>query len=148
MLLRLVEFVSLVLLAICLMPAGAHLFEMPGKMAMGRDAYFSVQPIYNGWALFGIAIVLGIIALVELALLLRGTGPAFWLAGTAAVLLIASLGWFFLRIYPMNVATQNWTVVPENWEAMRVQWESGHAVNAVLTLLSFLALSLAVVTSR
>jgi tetratricopeptide (TPR) repeat protein len=57
---------SLVLLAICLIPAGAHLFEMPGKMRMGRDAYFSVQPIYNGWALFGAALGLAIIALVVL----------------------------------------------------------------------------------
>ena len=145
MMVGVVECVSLVLLAICLMPAGAHLFEMPGKMAMSRDAYFSVQPIYNGWALFGIVIGLGIIALLVLTWLLRGGGSPFWFAGVAAVLLIASLGWFFLRIYPMNVVTQNWTVVPDNWEAVRAQWESGHAVNAALTFLSFLALSVSVV---
>src|SRR3569623_564203 len=145
MLVRIVEVVSLVLQAICLMPAGGHLFEMPGKMAMGRETYFAVQPIYNGWALFGIGIGLGIVALIVLTWLLRGDGTPFWFAGAAAVLLIASLGWLFLRVYPMNVATQNWTVIPDNWEAVRAQWESGHAVNAALTFLSFIALCFVVV---
>lgn len=143
-----VEFASLVLLAICLMPAGAHVFEMPGKMAMDRDAYFAAQAIYNGWALFGVAIGLGIVALIILTWLVRGTGLPRWFAGAAAVLLLAGLGWFFLRVYPMNVVTQNWTVVPDNWQAVRAQWESGHAVNAALTLLSFLALCFAVVLRR
>jgi hypothetical protein len=64
------------------------------------------------------------------------------------MLLLAGLGWFFLRVYPMNVVMQNWTVVPDNWQAVRAQWESGHAVNAALTLLSFLALCFAVVLRR
>lgn len=88
----------------------------------------------------GIAIGIGVIALLALTWLLRGSGAPFWLAGAAAVLLVTSPGWFFLRVYPMNVVTQNWTVVPDNWEAVRAQWESGHAVNAALTFLSFLAL--------
>lgn len=148
MMVRIVEFASLVLLAICLMPAGAHVFEMPGKMAMDRDAYFAAQAIYNGWALFGIAIGLGMAALIVLTWLVRGSGLTVWFAGAAAVLLLAGFGWFFLRVYPMNVVTQNWTVVPENWQAVRARWESGHAVNAALTFLSFLALCLAVVLRR
>jgi hypothetical protein len=148
MMVRIAEFTSLVLLAICLMPAGAHVFEMPGKMAMDRDAYFAAQAIYSGWALFGIAIGLGIVTLIVQTWLVRGSGLPAWLAGAAAVLLVVALGWFFLRVYPVNVVTQNWTVVPDNWQAVRAQWESGHAVNAALTFLSFLALCLAVVLRR
>lgn len=148
MMVRIAEFTSLVLLAICLMPAGAHVFEMPGKMAMDRDAYFAAQAIYSGRALFGIAIGLGIVTLIVQTWLVRGSGLPAWLVGAAAVLLVVALGWFFLRVYPMNVVTQNWTVVPDNWQAVRAQWESGHAVNAALTFLSFLALCLAVVLRR
>jgi hypothetical protein len=42
------------------------------------------------------------------------------------------------------VATQNWTVLPDNLQALRRQWEYSHAVNAVL---NFLALCLVVAAS-
>ena len=45
-----VSFIALVLTAIALIPAGAHVFEMSGKMKLGRDAYFVVQGLYRGWA--------------------------------------------------------------------------------------------------
>ncbi len=48
----------------------------------------------------------------------------------------------------MNAATENWTVMPENWEALRMQWEYGHAVNAVLTFVAFVCVSLSVVVGR
>jgi hypothetical protein len=143
---RIFEFASLVLVAICLMPAGAHFFEMAGKMAMGKDAYFVTQPIYNGWALFGIAIALAIVSIAILTWLLRDSGLSAWFAGLSDLALIASLIWFFIRVQPMNAVTQNWTVAPENWEPVRAQWESGHMINALLTFAAFLLLSLAVVT--
>ena len=52
-----VSFIALVLTAIALVPLGAHVFEMPGKMKLGRDAYFVVQGLYRGWAWFGIAVI-------------------------------------------------------------------------------------------
>jgi hypothetical protein len=33
--------------------------------------------------------------------------------------------------------TDNWTLQPENWEALRRQWEYSHAVNAGVTFLAF-----------
>lgn len=47
---------------------------------------------------------------------------------------------FWTFTYPANVATRNWTVVPANWQALRVQWEYSHAVGAVLTLAALAAL--------
>ena len=43
---------------------------------------------------------------------------------------------FWVFIYPMNAITSNWTVMPDNLEAVRRQWEYAHAVNAGLTLLA------------
>ena len=44
---------TLALTVIVLVPSGAHLFELPGKIGLPRDAYFTVQGIYAGWAWFG-----------------------------------------------------------------------------------------------
>lgn len=44
---------------------------------------------------------------------------------------------------PANAATESWTVQPENWESLRTQWEYSHAVNAVITLLTFCCAKLA-----
>ena len=53
---RLLRFLAVVLTALALVPAGAHLFEMPNKIGLPRDAYFAVQGIYSGWALFGVVL--------------------------------------------------------------------------------------------
>ena len=50
---------ALTLTALILVPSAAHLFELPAKIGLGRDAYFGVQRLYDGWALFGIPIVGG-----------------------------------------------------------------------------------------
>jgi len=47
--------------------------------------------------------------------------------------------------YPVNKTTNNWTVVPENWQALRARWEYSHAAGAVLdfaALISLVAASL------
>ena len=44
---------------------------------------------------------------------------------------------------PVNAATQNWTVQPENWEALRAQWEYSHAANAAVNFLAFCCAALA-----
>ena len=45
------KILALILTAIILVPSGAHLFELPGKINLDREAYFIVQGIYYGWAL-------------------------------------------------------------------------------------------------
>jgi len=77
------------------------------------------------------------------AFMLRGTGAAFAQAVAACLLMAATFPVFFIWTYPGNVATQNWTVVPDNWGALRTQWEYSHAANAVLTFAAFCCLALA-----
>jgi len=43
------QLAAILLTAIALVPAGAHLFAMPNKIELSRDAYFTVQAIYLGW---------------------------------------------------------------------------------------------------
>jgi hypothetical protein len=46
--LRVVQFRAVVLTALAVVPAGAHLFELPNKINLPRDAYLTVQGVYAG----------------------------------------------------------------------------------------------------
>ncbi|QFT66722.1 hypothetical protein FIU93_08025 [Labrenzia sp. THAF35] len=143
------KLLALVFTAVVLVPSAAHLFEMPGKISLERDAYFTVQAIYAGWSLFAVPIFAAILA----NLVLSG---AQWRMGDrrsmfsllSAVLIASSLVVFFIWVFPGNQQTANWTSQPENWELLRRNWEYGHASNAVIVLVAFVATSLASIGSR
>jgi hypothetical protein len=46
------------------------------------------------------------------------------------------------------VATNNWTITPQDFEAARRQWEYSHAVNAVLTFVALLTITLSPFTYK
>ena len=137
MALRLTQFFTLVLIALALVPAGAHLAALPNKVGLPQDQYFVAQGIYRGWALLGAVQIAAILASLVLAIMLRGRGTAFALALGAFVLMAATLAIFFIWTFPANQATANWTSVPPNWQALRTQWEYAHATGAVLTFAAF-----------
>jgi hypothetical protein len=140
---------ALALTALIFAPGAAHLFELPNKIRLDAEAYFTVQQIYAGWALFGLPIMAAILANGALAFAERRRDPpaARW-ALLSAVLILASLGIFFTWVFPGNQATANWTSVPEGWEALRRSWEYGHAANAVILFAALLASGRAVIGSR
>jgi hypothetical protein len=146
LLLRFLQFIALVLTALALVPAGAHLFELPNKIGLPREQYFVVQQIYRGWALLGVVLIAAFLAnLAAAALLFRRGGRRAWLSLGAGLLMALALANFFVWVFPANLATANWTVVPSNWQQLRVQWELGHAGGAVVT---FAALCLATLSLR
>ena len=55
---------------------------------------------------------------------------------------------FFSWTYPANQATDNWTVVTPNWQALRTQWELSHAASAVLTFIALCCATLSLAVSR
>lgn len=103
--LKAVQFVAILLTALALVPAGAHLFALPNKIALDQDAYFIVQGIDRGWALFGFVLIPALIVNVVVAFLLRGVPRA--LAALAALLLALNLAIFFTWTSPANQATLN-----------------------------------------
>jgi hypothetical protein len=145
MVLKVAQFFALLFVALALVPAGAHLAALPGKIGLAKEPYFTVQAIYQGWALFGVAQAGAIVATAALAWFSRHETMPFMAALVACGVVVVTLVLFFGFVFPANQATQNWTVIPENWEALRAQWEYGHAVNAGLTLFAFIAAALAVV---
>ena len=130
------QFTALVLTALALVPVGAHLAELANKIGLAREQYFVVQRIYSGWALFGVVIIAAICANLALAVLLLFRGAVFWPSLAAGLILGATLIVFFIWTYPTNVATANWTMIPTDWQALRAQWETSHAANAVLTFIA------------
>ena len=146
---KLLPFLALTLTALCLVPAGAHLFELPNKLGLGRDAYFTVQGIYSGWSLFGLALLGAILADACLALAVRRRQPRVWAwASAAALLLVLSLAIFFAFVFPGNQATANWTVAPDDWEVWRRRWEYGHAAGALANAAAFCAVAKAALEWR
>jgi hypothetical protein len=144
---RTVAFLAILLMALALVPAGAHFFELPGKIGLMREPYFAVQQLYAGWALFGIILAAALVANVVLAVLLSGDRLAFSLALLAAAAVVVNLLIFFVWTYPANQATANWTRPTDDWEVLRRNWEYSHAVNALVTLIGFCSATLAALTA-
>ena len=145
---RAAQFLAIVLTALALVPAGAHLFELPNKIGLAQESYFIVQNIYRGWALFGIVLFGALAANLWLTILLRRRGAAFWLALAGFLLVALTLLIFFTWTFPANQATANWTLAPDNWQALLTQWEYAHATNAILTFLALCSVTLAALIAR
>jgi len=148
MLLKSVRLLTIVMVALCLVPAGAHFFELANKMSLSPAAYMTVQKIYAGWSLFGIPIITALLLTLIQAFLVRNDRPAFILSLSAALCLTATQVIFWMFTYPINRATDNWTVLPEAFEASRRQWEYSHAVNAVLTFAAFVSVILSALSHK
>ena len=146
--LRVAQFLAIVFTALALVPADAHLFELPNKIGLAQDDYFVVQNIYRGWALFGIVLFGALAADLAVAVMVRRQRAPFRLAVLAFLLVVATLVIFFTWTYPTNQATSDWTAVPANWEELRLQWEYAHAANAVLTFLALCAVTWSVLLTR
>jgi TRAP-type C4-dicarboxylate transport system permease small subunit len=148
MTLRIAQFIALVLMAISLVPGGAHLFEMTHKLALSEQEYFIVQRIYAGWALFAIPIFGALLATTLVAFLLHRQKAAARLAAVAAVSIAAFFAVFFTWTFPANQATANWTQPTADWAELRLTWEYSHAVNALILFAGFCALVVSTLLSR
>src|SRR5436309_1704946 len=164
-----VEIVSILLVALAMVPALAHLLEFPGKSRLTKEAYLTVQPIYYpGFTIAGgIGEVGGLIAVLAVLLLTRQDTPAFWLRLVALAAIFGMQVVFWLFTQPANRFWLQSTTLgglgeaffnvgsgthsvrrddPDGWKRMRDRWEYSHIVRAVLATLSFLLLVIATVT--
>ncbi|HKY94631.1 MAG TPA: hypothetical protein VJL84_04965 [Kiloniellales bacterium] len=138
---RIAFFCSMLFVGLMLGPALAHLFSLPNKLPLDREDYFVTQAIYSGWQFIGVAVVGALASLLWLAVALRRQGPALLWILAALGCIVAAQAIFWAFTYPANVATANWTQIPDDWERLRDEWEYSHAVGAVLTLGALLSLA-------
>jgi len=164
---QMIEIISILLVALALAPALAHLLEFPGKSRLTKDAYLSVQPIYYpGFTIAGgIGEVGGLISVLVILVLTPQNVPAFWLRLVALAAMVGMQIVFWLFTQPVNKFWLQGTSLggfgepffnvgshhvrpddPNGWKKMRDRWEYSHVVRAGLASLGFLLLVVAVVT--
>jgi hypothetical protein len=138
------RFLSLLFAALALVPAGAHALELPNKIGLPRDDYLTAQQLYRGWAQVGFFVGGAVLSTLALAVAVRRERRAFRLTLLALACLVGTQVVFWTFTFPANRATENWTVLPDDWQQLRAQWEHSHAASAALNLLALAALSLSV----
>lgn len=138
-----VFFIAMLATALALGPAMAHLLELPNKIGLPSGDYFVVQQAYRGWSLLGFLILVELLSMAALAVMARHEPRVLWPVLAAIAAIIGAQAVFWIWTYPANVATRNWTFVPENWETLRRQWEFSHAAGAFFQVLAMAALILA-----
>jgi hypothetical protein len=136
--LRTLSYASIAFTVLTLVPAMAHLFEMPAKMRMSAADYLAVQQLYQGWAVLGVFTVLAIVCVATWTYYSRRltNKETFNWVSSALVCLVASQIVYWSFTFPAIRATENWTTLPDNWMKLRNYWEYSHAANA-----GFLALA-------
>lgn len=139
---KIAYFFSLLFAALAMAPAFAHLLELLNKIDLPRDEYFIVQQIYRGWALLGIVVFGALLSTLVLTVMLRHWRRPFIFSLIAFLCIVGTQVIFWTYTQPANLATDNWTMIPQNWEALRRQWEYSHAASAVLNFIAFGALVL------
>lgn len=149
------------LTAIVMGQALTHVLEMPGKMRLDRDQYYTVQTIYYpGFTVGGIAEPLSIVAAAAALLIAPAGGDAFWLIGGALAALILTQLLFWTVVQPVNrqwlgsarlsgaaehfFRTGQAGSLAGDWTKLRDRWEMGHAARSITATAAFILLLLAI----
>jgi hypothetical protein len=142
------RFASLLFAALALIPAGAHLLELPNKIDLNGADYLVAQQIYRGWAWAGIIVVGALVSIALTAWQVRNRPAALYPVLIALACILGTQALFWAFNFPSNQQTHNWTTLPEHWQALRRQWEFAHAGSALLNLAALLALIYAALRDR
>jgi hypothetical protein len=152
MLLKTWRFVTVVLAALTMAMAFAHLMEMPARMSWDQTLWVGSTVTGGLYKMFGsVGAFINVAALVGLSglvFLVRKRGAlTFRLTLAAALLYIAAMAAWWAFIFPVNQELATWLTqpVPADWADWRRQWETTHALNALLEIVGFCALLLSIV---
>jgi hypothetical protein len=150
--LRILSLLVLTLAALSLGPSFAHVLEAPPRLTVWSPELWREATVFNGqFQLFatigGPLDVAAILATALLAYVLRRERSGFRLALAGCFLFASSLAVWFAWVAPANTVLATWTPgpIPDDFEAVRTRWETGHMAVAGLKLLGFMAMALAIV---
>ena len=122
----------------------AHLLEMISKLTLDGPLWLGIQQhLYRGWGdVFGpveIAAVLSSLTLLVVLWRAHDERRAYMIATLCYAAMLAD---FFLFNNPVNTALNGWTAatLPQDWSEYRLQWEIGHALTAVFSVVAFVVL--------
>ncbi|AYG58484.1 DUF1772 domain-containing protein [Rhizobium jaguaris] len=159
------QILTILVVAVAMALALAHLLELPGKMRLSKEDYLTVQRIYYpGFTIGGVTEPIGVLLLLLLLVLTPANTVAFWLFAAAFAAMVVMHAVFWLLIQPVN---NFWlkdvelkglgagffsqdpfgggqTAGKPDWTMLRDRWEWSHAARAALGLLAFILLVTAV----
>ncbi|RWQ72075.1 MAG: DUF1772 domain-containing protein [Mesorhizobium sp.] len=143
------SILAAVVAALSLGPSFAHVLESAPRLKwppyLWRETtVFNAQ--FQLFAVIGAPLDVAAIACPALlAWMLRNDRPAFWFALAAAVLFAVSLATWSALVKPANDVLATWVPgpIPENFEAIRLRWETGHMVVAGFKAVGFVSLVIA-----
>ncbi|PAP99063.1 DUF1772 domain-containing protein [Mesorhizobium mediterraneum] len=143
------SILAAVVAALSLGPSFAHVLESAPRLkwppSLWRETtVFNAQ--FQLFAVIGAPLDVAAIACPALlAWMLRNDRPAFWFALAAAVLFAMSLATWSALVKPANDVLATWAPgpIPENFEAIRRRWETGHMIVAGFKAVGFVSLVVA-----
>jgi hypothetical protein len=143
-----VQLGAVALIALALMPAGAHVFEVSGKLALTPTDYVTLQSVHHGWTAFAITTLLATVAVGGHTYLVRRNATSFGWSMVALVFVGTAQIVFWTVAYPINAATEGWSVLPLDFDAARQKWEYAFAGAGILSFAGLLALVRSIEASR
>ena len=140
MLVRTWRLVTILLTALSMGLALAHLLEMPAKITYEGALWLRLkQTLYHAFGTVGAFFEVGaVLASVVLAFLVRHRPGAFGWTLFGALCLVAMHAVYWLRVAPVNATIVPLTpdTLPADWTRLRDQWEHTHALRAVLQVVA------------
>lgn len=137
-------FANVVLAVLAALAPMAHVLELPNKLTLDGPLWLAVQQhLYRGWGPFlgGPAEIGALLTSLVLVILRRRDQSALRTTPIAVVAYAGMLAIFFTFNKPVNAAVSAWTAatLPQDWPSYRLQWESGHALAALLSVIGLVA---------
>jgi hypothetical protein len=169
MALRILQVLSLLLVAVAMSFALAHVAELPGKRRLDRDTYLAMQTVYHpGFTVGGISEPVSIVSLAVLLLLTARHAPAFGWTGVAFAAVIGMQVVYWLVTHPINRFWLQGRQLPRasmaffgvgraasateydsaDWVRIRNRWEYSHVLRASLAVVGLISLAIAVTEVR
>ena len=160
--LTVLQIVTILVVAVAMALSLAHALELPGKMRLSKEAYYTVQPIYYpGFTCAGFAEPAGIVLTILLLFMTPSGTAEFWLtlvalAGLSGVsvvywLITHPINKFWLEGQKLSLAGSSFfsfragpdKARPPTWTELCDRWEYSHVARAVLAFASFTVLIIA-----
>lgn len=135
---------NLILAVLATLAPMAHVLELPNKLALDGPLWLAVQQhLYRGWGpiLGGPIEVAAFASTVALLVMRRRHRRTARLTSVAAIAYAGMIVTFFVFNDPVNAALSTWapTSLPPDWQRYRMQWEAGHALAALLSVIALVA---------
>ena len=141
--------------ALSLGPSFAHALESLPRLTKWSPSLWREATVFNGqfllFAVIGAPLDVAAIACPGLlAWMVRADRPALWFVLASAVLYAVSIALWFALVKPANDVLGTWEPgpIPENFEALRLRWETGHIIIAGTKAAGFISLVVGLLSIR